>query len=54
MYNLESLKRKISKDGLEATKELLTSKGFPAEIKESLSVFDARGRLDMKALRALV
>ena len=53
MYNLDTLKRKISKEGLEATIELLRSEYFPEEIKRMLSVFDSKGNLDIEAVRAL-
>lgn len=37
MYNRESLRRKIAKDGLQETLKLISSDKFPQEIKDELA-----------------
>ena len=56
MYNLSTLKRKISKDGLQATVDFLLSDDLPLNIKDDLTkvhVFNADGYLCLSLLYAL-
>ena len=53
MYNRESLKRKIAKEGLSKTIQFLKSDALPSYIKEALTedqVFDEKGRLNLDFL----
>ena len=53
MYNRESLKRKIAKEGLSKTIQFLKSDALPSYIKEALTedqVFDEKGHLNLDFL----
>ena len=56
MYNLGTLKRKISKEGLQATIKFLLSDDLPLNIKEDLTaahVFNSDGYLCLSLLYSL-
>lgn len=56
MYNLNTLKRKIKKDGLQETIDFLLSDDLPLEIKQDLTkehVFSPKGYLCLSLLYAL-
>ena len=56
MYNLSSLKRKISKDGLQATVDFFLYDDMPLYINDDLTkvhVFNADGYLCLSLLYAL-
>ena len=56
MYNLNTLKRKISKDGLQTTINFLLSENLPKNIKEDLTkdhVFNKSGHLCLSLLYSL-
>ena len=56
MYNLGTLKRKISKEGLQATIKFLLSDDLPLNIKEDLTaahIFNTDGYLCLSLLYSL-
>ena len=56
MYDMNSLKRLISKKGSQAVLSLLTSPEFPEAIKRELAkdgLFDKKGSLNIKLFNSL-
>ena len=56
MYNLDALRRKIAKEGFQATFDFLVSENLDSKVKEDLTenhVFSRDGRLCLSLLYSL-
>ena len=56
MYNEETLRRKISKEGIDKTIKELSAEGFPLQIKKKLEVYHVfiHGQICLSKIYSLV